>query len=69
MHKPLLYALRILLALQLASAVVFTPTQKVIRLIPFLILVWIAVETVNGIKNGAATQLTRNGTQHKKERA
>lgn len=50
MHKPLLYALRILLALQLASAMVFTPTQKVIRLIPFLILVWIAVETVNCIK-------------------
>lgn len=51
MHKPLLYALRILLALQLASAVVFTPTHKVIRLIPFLILVWIAVETVNVVKS------------------
>lgn len=51
MHKPLLYAMRILLALQLASAVVFTPTQKVIRLIPLLAAAWLTVEAVNAIKS------------------
>lgn len=50
MSKPKLYTLRALLALKAAAAVVFTPTQRAIRLIPLLAAAWLAVEAVNGVK-------------------
>ena len=51
MRKPMLYFLRALLALEAAAAVVFTPTQRAIRLIPLLAAAWLAVEAVNIIKS------------------
>lgn len=51
MSKPKLYTLRALLALEAAAAVVFTPTQRAIRLIPLLAAAWLVVETVNAIKS------------------
>ena len=51
MRKPMLYFLRALLALEAAAAVVFTPTQTAIRLIPLLAAAWLAVEAVNAIKS------------------
>lgn len=50
MSKPKLYTLRALLALEAAAAVVFTPTQRAIRLIPLLAAAWLAVETVNAMR-------------------
>ena len=50
MSKPKLYTLRALLALEAAAAVVFTPTQRAIKLIPLLAAAWLAVEAVNGVK-------------------
>lgn len=47
----MLYFLRALLALEAAAAVVFTPTQRAIRLIPLLAAAWLAVEAVNAIKS------------------
>ena len=51
MRKSMLYFLRALLALEAAAAVVFTPTQRAIKLIPLLAAAWLAVETVNAIKS------------------
>ena len=51
MRKSMLYFLRALLALEAAAAVVFTPTQRAIRLIPLLAAAWLAVEAVNTIKS------------------
>ena len=51
MRKPMLYFLRALLALEASSAVVFTPTQTAIRLIPLLAAAWLVIETVNAIKS------------------
>lgn len=50
MSKPKLYTLRALLALEAAAAVVFTPTQRAIRLIPLLAAAWLAVEAVNALR-------------------
>lgn len=47
----MLYFLRALLALEAAAAVVFTPTQRAIRLIPLLAAAWLTVEAVNAIKS------------------
>ena len=51
MRNSMLYFLRALLALEAAAAVVFTPTQRAIRLIPLLAAAWLAVEAVNAIKS------------------
>lgn len=51
MRKSMLYFLRALLALEAAAAVVFTPTQRAIKLIPLLAVAWLAVEAVNAIKS------------------
>lgn len=50
MRKPILYALRALLTLEAAVAVVFTPTEKAIRLIPLLAAAWLAAEAVNAVR-------------------
>ena len=51
MRKPMLYALRTLLALEASSAVVFMRTERAIRLIPLLAAAWLAIEAVNAIKS------------------
>ena len=51
MSKLKLYTLRTLLALEAAVAVVFTPTERAIRLIQLLAAAWLAAEAVNAIKS------------------
>ena len=54
MSRLKLYTLRTLLALEAAAAVVFTPTQRAIRLIPLLAAVWLAVEAANMLQTKKA---------------
>lgn len=58
MRNSMLYFLRALLALEAAAAVVFTPTQRAIRLIPLLAAAWLAVEAINAIKSHRKEETT-----------
>ncbi len=50
MSKPMLYVMRTFFALELLVAVVFTPTLKAIRLIPFWLIAWAIMEIIKAIK-------------------
>ena len=50
MSKPMLYVMRTFFALELLVAVVFTPTLKAIKLIPFWLIAWAIMEIAKVIK-------------------
>ena len=55
MSKPMLYVMRTFFALELLVAVVFTPTLRAIRLIPFWLIAWAIMEIGNTIKTRKET--------------